>query len=235
MLRSSAWFLRSLNLVLEYPLVIRKFLDPFRLLKKNEQERMEQRARRKPLIVVGLQNPGPKYRGTRHNVGAMCVDELARRSGARLENRVRETELAETEIGDALAVIAKPITFVNDSGKSVRQILRKFNATPHSLLMVVDDMDLTIGRLRLRAGGSAGGHNGLKSVRQITGSDDFPRLRIGVGRPPTGSDPIQHVLGRFRPDERDQIEAGISRAADAVEAIQRDGLDRAMERFNRPG
>lgn len=215
-------------------MVLRKFLDPFRLLKSNERERLEREGARKPLIVVGLQNPGAKYRGTRHNVGAMCVDELARRSGARLENKVRETELAETEVGEAPAVIAKPITFVNDSGKSIRNILRKFNAEPDRLLLVVDDMDLKIGRLRLRAGGSSGGHNGLKSVRQVTGTDEFPRLRIGVGRPPAGSDPIQHVLGRFRPDERRLIEAAIDRAADAVEAIQREGLERAMETYNQP-
>ena len=215
-------------------MVLRKFLDPFRLLRREERERLERAGNRKPLIVVGLQNPGAKYRGTRHNVGAMCVDELARRSGARFENKVRETELAETEVGEAPAVIAKPITFVNDSGKSVRQILKKFNADPDRLLLIVDDMDLKIGRLRLRVGGSSGGHNGLKSVRQVIGTDEFPRLRIGVGRPPAGSDPIQHVLGRFHPDERELIEAAISRAADAVEAIQREGLAKAMETFNQP-
>jgi PTH1 family peptidyl-tRNA hydrolase len=214
--------------------VLKKFLDPFRLLRSEERERLEYASARKPLIVVGLANPGAKYRGTRHNVGAMCVDELARRAGARLENKVRDTELAETEIGEAPAIIARPITFVNESGKSVRNVLRKFNAEPDRLLLVVDDMDLKIGRLRLRAGGSSGGHNGLKSVRQVTGTDDFPRLRIGVGRPPAGSDPIQHVLGRFRPDERELIEAAVNRAADAVEAIQREGLDKAMETYNRP-
>jgi PTH1 family peptidyl-tRNA hydrolase len=214
--------------------VLKKFLDPFRLLRSEERERLEYASARKPLIVVGLANPGAKYRGTRHNVGAMCVDELARRAGARLENKVRDTELAETEIGEAPAIIARPITFVNESGKSVQNVLRKFNAEPDRLLLVVDDMDLKIGRLRLRAGGSSGGHNGLKSVRQVTGTDDFPRLRIGVGRPPAGSDPIQHVLGRFRPDEREPIEAAVNRAADAVEAIQREGLDKAMETYNRP-
>jgi len=214
--------------------LLKKFLDPFRLLRGEERERLERASARKPLIVVGLANPGAKYRGTRHNVGAMCIDELARRAGTRLENKVRDTELAETEIGEAPAIIARPITFVNDSGKSVRNILRKFNAEPDRLLLIVDDMDLKIGRLRLRAGGSSGGHNGLKSVRQVTGTDDFPRLRIGVGRPPAGSDPIQHVLGRFRPDEREIIESAVSRAADAVEAIQREGLDKAMETYNRP-
>ena len=214
--------------------MLKKFLDPFRLLRGEERERLERASARKPLIVVGLANPGAKYRGTRHNVGATCIDELARRAGTRLENKVRDTELAETEIGEAPAIIARPITFVNDSGKSVRNILRKFNAEPDRLLLIVDDMDLKIGRLRLRAGGSSGGHNGLKSVRQVTGTDDFPRLRIGVGRPPAGSDPIQHVLGRFRPDERELIESAVSRAADAVEAIQREGLDKAMETYNRP-
>jgi PTH1 family peptidyl-tRNA hydrolase len=214
--------------------VLKKFLGPFRLLRGEERERHERANARKPLIVIGLANPGAKYRGTRHNVGAMCVDELARRTGARLENKVRDTELAETEIGEAPAIIARPITYVNESGKSVRNILRKFNAGPDRLLLVVDDMDLKIGRLRLRAGGSSGGHNGLKSVRQATGTDDFPRLRIGVGRPPAGSDPIQHVLGRFRPDERELIESAVNRAADAIEAIQREGLERAMETYNRP-
>ncbi len=214
--------------------MLKKFLDPFRLLRGEERDRLEQASARKPLIVIGLANPGAKYRGTRHNVGAMCVDELARRAGARLENKVRDTELAETEIGEAPAIIARPITFVNESGKSVRNVLRKFNAEPDRLLLVVDDMDLKIGRLRLRAGGSSGGHNGLKSVRQATGTDDFPRLRIGVGRPPAGSDPIHHVLGRFRPEERELIESAVNRAADAVEAIQREGLDKAMETYNRP-
>ncbi|MFP6595770.1 MAG: aminoacyl-tRNA hydrolase [Dehalococcoidia bacterium] len=214
--------------------MLKKFLGPFRLLRGEERERHERANARKPLIVIGLANPGAKYRGTRHNVGAMCVDELARRTGARLENKVRDTELAETEIGEAPAIIARPITYVNESGKSVRNILRKFNAGPDRLLLVVDDMDLKIGRLRLRAGGSSGGHNGLKSVRQATGTDDFPRLRIGVGRPPAGSDPIQHVLGRFRPDERELIESAVNRAADAIEAIQREGLERAMETYNRP-
>jgi len=214
--------------------VLKKFLGPFRLLRGEERERHERANARKPLIVIGLANPGAKYRGTRHNVGAMCVDELARRTGARLENKVRDTELAETEIGEAPAIIARPITYVNESGKSVRNILRKFNAGPDRLLLVVDDIDLKIGRLRLRAGGSSGGHNGLKSVRQATGTDDFPRLRIGVGSPPAGSDPIQHVLGRFRPDERELIESAVNRAADAIEAIQREGLERAMETYNRP-
>jgi|TARA_B100000959_G_scaffold137253_1_gene144309 PTH1 family peptidyl-tRNA hydrolase len=214
-------------------LVLKRFLDPFRLLRSEERKRLEDANSRKPLIVIGLANPGAKYRGTRHNVGAMCVDELARRAGARLENKVRDTELAETEIGGAPAIIVRPITFVNESGKSVRNVLRKFNAEPDRLLLIVDDMDLKIGRLRLRVGGSSGGHNGLKSVRQVTGTDEFPRMRIGVGRPPAGSDPIQHVLGRFHPDERALIEAAVSRAADAVEAIQREGLDRAMETFNR--
>ena len=207
--------------------MLKKFLGPFRLLRGEERERHERANARKPLIVIGLANPGAKYRGTRHNVGAMCVDELARRAGARLENKVRDTELAETEIGEAPAIIARPITYVNESGKSVRNILRKFNAGPDRLLLVVDDMDLKIG-------GSSGGHNGLKSVRQATGTDDFPRLRIGVGRPPAGSDPIQHVLGRFRPDERELIESAVNRAADAIEAIQREGLERAMETYYRP-
>ncbi len=214
--------------------MLKKFLDPIRLLRREERERLEKASARKPLIVIGLANPRAKYRGTRHNVGAMCVDELARRTGARLENKVRDTELAETEIGEAPAIIVRPITFVNESGKSVRNVLRKFNAEPDRLLLVVDDMDLKIGRLRLRAGGSSGGQNCLKSVRELIGTVEFPRLRIGVGRPPAGSDPIQHVLGRFRPEERELIEAAISRAADAVEAIQREGLDRAMETYNRP-
>ena len=215
-------------------MVLKKFLDPFRLLRSDEWHRLEEASSRKPLIVFGLANPGAKYRGTRHNVGAMCVDELAQRAGARLENRVRDTELAETEIGDAPVVLARPVTYVNESGKSVRNVLRKFNAEPERLLVIVDDMDLKIGRLRLRAGGSSGGHNGLKSIRQVTGTDEFPRLRIGVGRPPPGMDPIQHVLGRFRPDERKLVEDAVKRAADAIEMIQREGLDRAMETFNRP-
>ena len=212
--------------------MLKKFLDPFRLLRGEERERHERANARKPLIVIGLANPGAKYRGTRHNVGAMCVDELARRTGARLENKVRDTELAETEIGEAPAIIARPITYVNESGKSVRNILRKFNAGPDRLLLVVDDIDLKIGRLRLRAGGSSGGHNGLKSITAHLRTQDYLRVRIGVGRPPGRQSGADHVLRRPGRAEATELAIVVQEAADAVEAILADGVDAAMGRFN---
>ncbi|MFW6195375.1 MAG: aminoacyl-tRNA hydrolase [Chloroflexota bacterium] len=212
--------------------MVRRLLDPFRLLRTEKPGEEQRKASQKPLIVVGLGNPGPKYRGTRHNVGFLCVDELARRSGATLSNKVRDAEIAETEIAGERAALVKPLTYVNRSGQVARAILRKFNVGPDRLLVVVDDMDLPVGRVRLKLKGGAGGHNGLKSITEQIGSNEYARLRIGIGRPEPGVDPIEHVLGRFRPEEKEAIGAGIQRAADAVESVQTDGFERAMNYHN---
>lgn len=213
-------------------MTLRRFLDPFRLLRGREREGLEAARARKPLIVVGLGNPGPRYRGTRHNVGAVCIDELARRAGVQLSNRVREAEVAESDLAGARAVLARPVVYVNESGRAVRNVMKRFNAGPDRLLVIVDDMNLALGKVRLRPGGSAGGHNGLKSVSSVVGTNEYARLRIGIGRPQPGQDPVDHVLGRFRPDERNAIQEAVVRAADAVEAVQRVGVQDAMNEFN---
>jgi PTH1 family peptidyl-tRNA hydrolase len=184
-------------------------------------------------LIVGLGNPGPRYRDTRHNVGFAVVSTLAERH--RLSGRtVGSAIIGEGEIGGARVVLAQPTTFMNDSGRAVAQLKRKYpNVDLADFLVVVDDMDLPTGTLRLRGKGSAGGHNGLRSIIGALGTDAFPRLRIGVGRPPPSIDPIDHVLTRFRPDEREAIDAAIMTAADAVEYWIETDIEETMNRFNR--
>lgn len=184
------------------------------------------------LVVVGLGNPGPRYRNTRHNVAWWCIDELERRIGAKCARANSDTELAEGYLENEPVAIAKPTTFVNLSGKAVLYLARRYSVPPEQLLVVVDDMDIAPGKIRLRRGGSPGGHNGLKSITQSLGSRDFPRLRIGIGRPPQRGAEIDYVLATLPPAEREAVEDAVLRAADAVISILRDGLEAAMGRYN---
>jgi PTH1 family peptidyl-tRNA hydrolase len=184
-------------------------------------------------LVVGLGNSGRKYEHTRHNVGFDVVDEVARRVGAVFRRSWRfPADLAEATVAGERVLLVKPRTFMNRSGEAVGPLARKKGVTPADVLVVVDDVELDCGRLRLRRGGSAGGHNGLKSVIEIMGSDVFPRVRVGVGRTPEGGDMVQHVLGRFSPADREAVEQAVERAADAVEMVVREGLDKAQNKFN---
>ena len=183
------------------------------------------------LLVVGLGNPGREYERTRHNVGWLVVEELARRLDARWRSKF-SGQLAEVRLDASWLALLKPETFMNDSGRSVGAAARFFKVEPEWLLIVHDDVDLEPGRLQVRAGGGLAGHNGLRSLAQTLGSQDFLRLRIGVGRPGRG-DPrsvADYVLSPFAPDE-DQ-DGLVARATDAVEAIAREGLDAAQQRFN---
>src|SRR6266487_5667279 len=183
------------------------------------------------LLVVGLGNPGRQYERTRHNVGWLVVDELARR----LDGRWREKfsgRLAEVRLDGLRLALLKPETFMNDSGRSVAAAAHFFKVEPESLLVVHDDVDLEAGRLQARAGGGLAGHNGLRSLAQALGTQEFMRLRIGVGRPGRG-DPrsvSDWVLSAFAAEEN--VEVLVSRAADAVEAIVTDGVEAAQARFN---
>ena len=182
-------------------------------------------------LIAGLGNPGREYEHTRHNVGFQVAEELARRYRVTLKNHAKWKARAAKipDIGDGV-LLAEPTTFMNLSGWAVREIAGFHKLAPSEVLVVVDDADLPLGRLRLRTGGSAGGHNGLKSVIQELGTVEFPRLRVGVGRRP--GELKNHVLGRFSAEERAQIDAAVKRAADAAELFAKESILAAMNRFN---
>jgi PTH1 family peptidyl-tRNA hydrolase len=183
------------------------------------------------LLVVGLGNPGREHERDRHNVGWMVVDELARRLDGRWRAKF-SGQLAEVRLDGLRLALLKPETFMNDSGRSVAAASRFFKVEPESMLVVHDDVDLEAGRLQARAGGGLAGHNGLRSLAQSLGTQDFLRLRIGVGRPDRG-DPrsvADYVLSPFELEE--DVGALVTRAADAVEAIAREGVEAAQQRFN---
>jgi len=179
--------------------------------------------------IVGLGNPGRQYAGTRHNIGFDVVDEVARRWNVQLRPWKSVAELAVVSVRGA--VLVEPQTFMNLSGDAVSRIAAFHKLEPADVLVVVDEVQLALGRLRLRRSGSAGGHNGLKSIVQHIGSD-FPRLRLGVGRGDPNWDLADHVLSRFDRDERDIVADSVKRAADAVELFVEEGIEAAMNRFN---
>jgi peptidyl-tRNA hydrolase, PTH1 family len=181
-------------------------------------------------LIAGLGNPGPKYHGTRHNVGFDVVDLLAVRHGLAWESAPAEALLAKWRGRGTL--LAKPLTFMNLSGRAVGDLLRFFKIEPADLLVVVDDINLDVGRLRARPGGSAGGHNGLKSLIELLGIDAFARLRVGVGRGDARRDLADHVLAKFDADERSAVEEAVGRAADAAELFIDEGIASVMNRYN---
>ena len=183
------------------------------------------------LAIVGLGNPGPRYSRTRHNAGFMVLDELARRHGISLAQR-ELYKAARGSIKGHSVLLMEPLTFMNLSGKAVARGMRKFGFLAEDLLVVCDDLDIETGRVKIKSGGSSGGHNGLQSIMDLTGYSGFPRVKIGIGRDPLiPSD--KYVLSGFRPDEAAALEEAISRAADAVEAIVTEGIEQAMNAINR--
>ena len=182
-------------------------------------------------MIAGLGNPGRKYAGTRHNVGFDVLDFLAARHRLDWESAPADAMMAKWRASGAL--LAKPLTFMNLSGHAVDELLRYFKIDLPDLLIVVDDVNLELGRLRARAGGSAGGHNGLKSLIAQLGTEDFARVRIGVGRGDARRDLADHVLATFDPDERTVVAETVSRTADAVELFVAEGIGPVMNRFNR--
>jgi peptidyl-tRNA hydrolase, PTH1 family len=183
------------------------------------------------LLVAGLGNPGREYERTRHNVGWMVIDELARRHEGSFRSKF-DGQLSEVRLEGLRVALLKPETYMNISGKSISAAGRFFKVEPESLLVVHDDVDLEPGRLQARTGGGLAGHNGLRSIASALGTQDFLRLRIGVGRPGRGDRrPVaDYVLSPFTLDE--DVDALISRAADAVETIASDGVEPAQQRFN---
>jgi peptidyl-tRNA hydrolase, PTH1 family len=183
------------------------------------------------LLVAGLGNPGREYADTRHNVGFMVADELARRHGDSWRAKF-SGDLAEMRLDNLRLAVLKPQTYMNESGRSVGAAVRFFKVEPEALLVVHDEVDLEPGRLQARLGGGLAGHNGLRSVAQHLGTPEFARLRIGVGRPARG-DPrpvADFVLSPFSPEV--DVEGLVARAADAVETVAREGVEEAQNRFN---
>lgn len=225
--------------------------------------------------IVGLGNPGPRYRHTRHNVGWRVLERLAARWSCGKPEKARHAEVRRCTVDGGPVLLAKPLTFMNDSGRAVRALVERDRLAPDDLLVVYDDLDLELGRIRVRAQGSAGGHNGVRSIQQhlsqmrgkrqeargqgiggwlggvlsggragevesseVAGSNKaagppaFARIRVGIGRPPPGVDPIDFVLMGFSPDELRLVEQAAERAADAAECWLREGIAAAMNRFN---
>jgi PTH1 family peptidyl-tRNA hydrolase len=193
--------------------------------------RRGERASTLDLLVAGLGNPGREYERTRHNAGWLVLDELARRHGGSWRSKFNGS-LAEIRLDGAKLALVKPETYMNESGRSVGEAMRFFKVAPESLLVVHDDVDLEPGRLQARSGGGLAGHNGLRSLAQHLGTQDFLRLRIGIGRPGRGDPrPVKDwVLSPFAREE--DAEALVARSADAVEAMIREGLEAAQQRFN---
>ncbi|MDI6907263.1 MAG: aminoacyl-tRNA hydrolase [Thermoanaerobacterales bacterium] len=183
-------------------------------------------------LVVGLGNPGGAYVRTRHNVGFMVIDQLARMLRVSVSRRQGEALTGEAAVRGRRVLLAKPQTYMNLSGNAVGALSRRLRLLPEEILVVSDDMDLPFGRLRLRPGGGAGGHRGLVSIIEALGTDRFPRLRVGIGR---GEEAVGHVLGGFTPAEDAVLDRVLETAARAVLTVCADGLDRAMNLFNRWG
>jgi PTH1 family peptidyl-tRNA hydrolase len=181
--------------------------------------------------IVGLGNPGREYRGTRHNIGFAVVDELARRGAIEFESAPADALVARWRRPDDVVLLVKPLTFMNLSGQAIGKLARYYKVEIGDLLVVVDEAQLPLGKLRARARGSAGGHNGLKSVIEQLGSE-FARLRIGIGRGEMRRDLADHVLARFEPDEAAEVDRMTSRAADAAETFVTSGIGAVMNAYN---
>jgi PTH1 family peptidyl-tRNA hydrolase len=184
------------------------------------------------LLVVGLGNPGDEYARTRHNVGAEVVERLARRHGGKLRGSKGRARGDEVRIGDKRVALAVPLTYMNDSGEAVGALARRLGVEPEQIVIVHDELDLEPAVLRVKVGGGLAGHNGLRSIKQHLHSDEFIRVRIGVGKPPSKERGADHVLSRVSKREREAMDVTIEEAADAVECIVTDGVEATMNRYN---
>jgi PTH1 family peptidyl-tRNA hydrolase len=184
------------------------------------------------LLVVGLGNPGDEYARTRHNAGADVVEILAKRHGARLRRSKDRALVDDVRVDGRKLVLAIPTTYMNESGQAVAALVRRHDVTPDRLVIVHDELDLPSAALRVKVGGGLAGHNGLRSIKQHLKTDEFLRVRIGVGKPPTKEQGADHVLSRLGRRARDEMAVTLEDAADAVETILVEGVDAAMNRYN---
>lgn len=197
-------------------------------------------ARRGVRLIVGLGNPGREYAHSRHNVGFWCLNRLARRQGIAFTKRGRLATVGEGRLAGRSVVLAKPRTFVNVSGRAVGHLLRRYRLSPQHLLVVYDDLDLPLGRVRLRPRGAHAGHRGMRSIVEAIGSEDFPRVRIGIGRPEVAGEPTwepeavaAYVLAPMTAEERRILDEAVATAGEAILCLLAEGVEEAMNWFNR--
>lgn len=186
------------------------------------------------MLVVGLGNPGREYARTRHNVGFQIVTQLAERHGLSFSRMQHQALVAAGRVGDVRVVLAKPQMWMNESGKAVGPLARFYKVEPARLLVVYDDLDIPAGTVRLRSEGGSGGHKGMRSIIERMGTQDFPRLRVGIGRPPGRMDPVDYVLLPFSRDEEALMSETRERAVSAIECFLAEGTGAAMNKFNAP-
>ena len=184
-------------------------------------------------FIVGLGNPGKKYQHTRHNLGFLVIDRLAQQNHIALSKKFRDALIGEWNIDGEQVILAKPQTFMNRSGTAVKWLLGEYRGGSENLSVVYDDLDLPFGRIRIRTQGSAGGHRGVESIMENLAAAPFCRIRVGIGRPPSGKDAVDYVLEGFDAGEVGALSAILDRAAAAVECLLRNGVQRAMELYNR--
>jgi PTH1 family peptidyl-tRNA hydrolase len=188
-------------------------------------------------LIVGLGNPGLRYANNRHNIGFMCLNHFARMQGIRLDSKQGQARTGTGEINGEKIVLARPQTFMNSSGKSVSRLVQKYKIEPGDLIVIHDDLDLPLGKIRIRQGGSSGGHKGIESIINELGSQDFIRVRIGIGRPigadeASEADVIDYVLNDFDPDEKQIITEVIPKVSEAILCLLNEGLTAAMNKYN---
>lgn len=185
-----------------------------------------------PWLVIGLGNPGPRYAGNRHNAGFLVVDLLAERCRGRFKRHRSRADVAEEHLAGTRCVLAKPQTYMNDSGAAVAGLAKFYKAEPDRIVVIHDELDIDYGMLRVKFGGGDNGHNGLKSIRRSLGHGEFYRVRFGVGRPPGRQEPIDYLLRDFSTGERKELDYFVDRAADAVESLLVAGLEQTQNLFN---
>ena len=194
------------------------------LFKRNEQQA--------PFMIIGLGNPGLEYRYSRHNFGFMVLDALARKWSVPLKKINFKAIIGEDRFKGNKVILAKPLTFMNESGRSVAPLLRFYKCPPENMLVIHDDLDLPLGTLRIRPSGSTAGQRGMESITQMIGTQDFPRMRLGISRPPGQMDPKDYVLKKFLPAEEELQKMVINQAVEAIEYFLTDGLLKTMNKYN---